>query len=47
MKTPENVHKSWLSGIALKKNSAGEAAGLVVGQYGTVGIIRNSLITWL
>ena len=47
VKTPENVHKSWLSGIALKKNSAGEAAGLVVGQYGTVGIIRNSLITWL
>jgi photosystem II stability/assembly factor-like uncharacterized protein len=43
---PENVHKAWLSGIAMYHNSTGGVEGLVVGQYGTMGIIRDAQITW-
>jgi hypothetical protein len=46
VKVPEKVFKAWLSGIALKKNAAEDIVGLVVGQYGTVGVIKNNQIVW-
>ncbi|MBU0992966.1 MAG: hypothetical protein KJ737_10780 [Proteobacteria bacterium] len=43
---PEKIYRAWLSGIALKKTAAGGVIGLVVGQYGTLGIINDAGIIW-
>lgn len=43
---PEKVHRAWLSGIAMHQNATGVVEGLVVGQYGTIGIIKDAQITW-
>ncbi len=46
LKTPERVWGAWLSGIDLKKNISGEINGLLVGQNGSVCVIRDSQLTW-
>lgn len=46
VKVPETVFKAWLCGIALKKSASGAVVGLIVGQYGTVGIVKNTQIMW-
>ena len=43
---PEKIHRAWLSGIALRKTASGTVTGVVVGQYGTVGIIQERNIIW-
>jgi len=46
LKTPERVWGAWLSGIDLKKNISGEINGLLVGQNGSVCVVRDSQLTW-
>jgi photosystem II stability/assembly factor-like uncharacterized protein len=42
---PEMVGRAWLSDAKLKKTASG-VKGLVVGQYGTIGIYDNGTVTW-
>jgi len=43
---PEKIYRAWLCGVALKQLPTGGVVGLVVGQYGTLGIVRNATLTW-
>jgi photosystem II stability/assembly factor-like uncharacterized protein len=43
---PENLYRAWLSGVALKQTAAGGVIGLIVGQYGALGIVKNNTLTW-
>jgi photosystem II stability/assembly factor-like uncharacterized protein len=42
---PENVGRAWLSDAKLKKTASG-VKGLVVGQYGIIGIYDNGNVAW-
>jgi photosystem II stability/assembly factor-like uncharacterized protein len=42
---PEKVGRAWLSDADLKKNASG-VKGLVVGQYGIIGIYDNGNVFW-
>ncbi|MEN6475862.1 MAG: YCF48-related protein [Syntrophaceae bacterium] len=46
VRVPEKIYRAWLCGVALKQSSKGDVVGLVVGQYGTLGIVKNATLTW-
>jgi len=43
---PEEIKRSWLSGLDLKKGRTGRIEGLVVGQRGTHGHFSDGVVTW-
>jgi photosystem II stability/assembly factor-like uncharacterized protein len=43
--TPEKVGRAWLSDVALNKTST-VIKGLIVGQYGIIGIYENGNVSW-
>jgi photosystem II stability/assembly factor-like uncharacterized protein len=46
MGVPEEIKRSWLSGIDLKETATGGFRGLLVGQDGTVGRLENGALSW-
>lgn len=46
MGVPEEITRSWLSGIDLQETAAGGTRGLLVGQDGTVGRLENGALSW-
>ncbi len=46
MGVPEEIKRSWLSGIDLQETATGGFRGLLVGQDGTVGRLENGALSW-
>ncbi len=46
MGVPEEITRTWLSGIDLQETAAGGIRGLLVGQDGTVGRFENGALSW-
>jgi len=46
MGVPEEITRSWLSGVDLQETAGGGIRGLLVGQDGTVGRLENGGLSW-
>jgi len=46
MGVPEEITRSWLSGIDLQETADGGIRGLLAGQDGTVGRLENGALSW-
>ncbi len=44
--TPEKIVKCWLSGTDLKKTGRNNITGIIAGQNGSVGLLKNGNIKW-
>ncbi|MEA2102748.1 MAG: YCF48-related protein [Thermodesulfobacteriota bacterium] len=45
-RVPEEVTRGWLSGVALDVDASGRIHGVIVGQYGAVGIVAGPQVAW-
>jgi photosystem II stability/assembly factor-like uncharacterized protein len=46
MKVPEEITRFWLSGVDLQETAGGEIRGLLVGQDGAAGRLKNGALSW-
>jgi photosystem II stability/assembly factor-like uncharacterized protein len=46
VEVPEEITRSWLSGVDLHRSLSGDVYGLIVGQDGTFGLLRNGAFSW-